>query len=138
MSIHFPTSCYNCFKLSLYLMRSCVSPSLNVQLFAHPVIPYLKMISNIFSLSLCTKLGFPHPIACDFFQCIWQSANRFNEDTPISLCSWGRVRCPHMMQFKIISPPLLGMSSSVFCTNRHMFSRCHVSSHHNDKWILCL
>jgi len=35
-------------------------------------------------------------------------------------------------------PPLLGMLGCMLCTNKHMFFQHHISSHHGDKWILCL
>lgn len=35
-----------------------------------------------------------------------------------------------------LSCHLLGLSSSMFSTSKHMFSRCHLSSHHYNEWIL--
>jgi len=63
--------------------------------------------------------------------------HRSNMDTRILLCSWRESAQSHMMQFKILSFPLLGMLGSMFCTNKHMFSQCHLSKYHDDKWILC-
>jgi hypothetical protein len=50
----------------------------------------------------------------------------------------GENALPHMMQFEIILPPLLGMLGSMFCMSKRVFSQHHLSNHHNDEWILCL
>ncbi len=36
---------------------------------------------------------------------------------------------PHMMQFEILLSPLLSIPSSMFCTNKHMFSQHHFFNH---------
>ncbi len=50
----------------------------------------------------------------------------------------GKNAWSHMMQFEFFSIPLLKMLGVMFCANKHMFSQCHFSYHHGDKWILCL
>jgi hypothetical protein len=43
-------------------LKSCIGSCLRAWLFTHLVIPSFCMTSNIFSLTLCTKLGPPHPM----------------------------------------------------------------------------
>jgi len=40
----------------------------------HPIIPSFRMAFDIFSSSLCTKLGLLHPTTCCLFRCICNHA----------------------------------------------------------------
>lgn len=51
-------------------LKSYIGPNLDVWIFAHPIIPYVKMASNIFPLALHTKLDLSHPTTCGFSSCI--------------------------------------------------------------------
>lgn len=53
-------------------------------------------------------------------------AHRFNKDIP-TFCAHGENALPHMMQFRILSFPLLRMSNSMSHASKLMFSWCHVS-----------
>ncbi len=53
-------------------------------------------------------------------------------------CVHGGSARPQMMQFKILSLPVLGMSNFKFCANKNIFFQCYLSGHHDEKWILCL
>jgi hypothetical protein len=48
-------------------LKSYVGPSLGVWLSSHLIIPSFNMASNIFSSTLHTKLGLPHPTTCGLF-----------------------------------------------------------------------
>jgi hypothetical protein len=48
-------------------LKSYVGPSLGVRLSSHLIIPSFNMASNIFSSTLHTKLGLPHPTTCGLF-----------------------------------------------------------------------
>ncbi len=68
---------------------SCVGLSLSSWISTCLLIPSIRMASNIFSLTLRTRLGFPHPMAHGLSRCMWLG-HRFDKDTLTSLCSWGR------------------------------------------------
>jgi len=51
-------------------LKSYAGSGLGVWFFAHPIIPCFKMAFDIFSLTLCIKLGLPHPKACGLSQFI--------------------------------------------------------------------
>ncbi len=43
-------------------LKSCIGSRLGAWLFTHLVIPSFCVTFNIFSLTLCTELGLPHPM----------------------------------------------------------------------------
>jgi hypothetical protein len=51
-------------------LKSCIGPSLGVQLSTCPLITSFQMDSNIFSSTLHNRLGFPHPMVCGLSWCI--------------------------------------------------------------------
>ncbi len=119
----------NCHHIQL---RSCACPCLGAWLCGHPFIPSFRMVFNIFSSILCARLGVHHPMVHGFSRCI-----RGQAINPIKIhlfcCVHGESAKSHMMQFEILSPPLLRMLGHMFCISKHIFSRCHFFNHHDDK-----
>jgi len=68
-------------------LKSCIGPNLGAELSTCPSIPPFQMDSNIFSLTLHNKLGFPHLMVCDLSWCICSQ--------PIDLLRIHIFRCAH-------------------------------------------
>lgn len=102
-------------------LRSCACPCLGAWLCARLLIPFFKMALNIFSSTLCTRLDVHHPMVHDFSRCICGQAI-----DPIKIhlfrCAHGESARSHMMQFEILSFPLLRMLGLMFCVSKHNFS----------------
>ncbi len=124
----------DCHRIQL---RSYVGPCSNVWLFARLIIPSFKMAFDIFTSTLCSELGLPHPQLVIFLDA-YVAKPQIRHGYTYVIVLMGESAQSHMMQFKILSPPLLGMLGSMFYPNKHMFSRHHFSCPHNNEWILCL
>lgn len=118
-------------------LKSCIGSHLGAWLSTHLVIPSFCITFNIFSLTLCTKLGLPN----DY---------RFNplHMWPILKTWWGYTFCNvlmeknvqlFMMLFGTPFFPLLKMSSFIFFMNTHMFSQFihHHFKSYNNLLTLC-
>jgi hypothetical protein len=112
-------------------LKSCVGLGSSAWLSTRPIIPSFRMASNIFSLTLHTRLSLPHPMAHGFSRCICDQTIDPTNNTYFVVLMGERAQ-PHMMQFQILLLPLLRMSGSMFCMNKHMFSQHHFPNHHSD------
>ncbi len=121
----------------MHLVKILHRPKSKCLAFVCLVIPYFRMTFDIFSLTLCIRLGLPHFMACGFF---WYICDLPIDLTSIHLfhCAHGENTLPHMMWFGILSFPLLRMLGSMSCVSKLMFSWCHISNHYNNESILCL
>jgi hypothetical protein len=107
------------FKLLLRLAKILCRFRLNAWFFAYLIISSFMMIFDIFS---SWNWASPIPWFIVFFNA-YVVSSQIQQGYTYFVVFIKKNTWPHMMQFKILSPPLLGMLSSMFYANKtHLFS----------------